>query len=130
MTETANPSTTITARRRRNGLATASSTGTGCSGPAAATVNRSGSSIHLRSSGSRAKGTTASTNTPRNPSVLAARLCTMAMTPAPVPYPAATSATALARSAEAVCSAAVTCASPFVAASKGRPQAKMATNHQ
>jgi len=54
----------------------------------------------------------------------------MAMTPAPVPYPAATNATALARSAEEVCSAAVTCASPFVAASTGRPQAKMTTNHQ
>jgi len=36
----------------------------------------------------------------------------------------------LARSAEAVCSAAVTCASPLLALSKGRPQAKMATNHQ
>ena len=62
--------------------------------------------------------------------MLAARLCTMAMTPAPAPYPAAMSATALARSLEAVCSAAVTCASPFVALSSGRPQAKMATNHQ
>jgi hypothetical protein len=60
----------------------------------------------------------------------AARLCTMAMAPAPAPYPAAMSATALARSLEAVCSAAVTCASAFVALSRGRPQAKMATNHQ
>ena len=48
----------------------------------------------------------------------------MAMTPAPVPNPAAMSATALARSAEAVCSAAVTCASPFVALSRGRPAAE------
>jgi hypothetical protein len=54
----------------------------------------------------------------------------MVMTPAPAPYPAATSATALARSAEAVCSAAVTYASPLLALSRGRPQAKMATNHQ
>ncbi len=54
----------------------------------------------------------------------------MATTPAPVPYPAAISATALARSAEPVSSAAVTCASAFVALSRGRPLAKMATNHQ
>ena len=72
----------------------------------------------------------ARTNTPRNPITCDARLCTMAMTPAPAPYPAAMSATALARSADAVCSAAMTCASPFEALSRGRPQAKMATNHQ
>ena len=120
----------MTARRRRNGLATAPSTGIGCPDPAAATVNRSGSAIQRQSRGSRAKGTSARTNTPRNPSVPAARLCTTAMTPAPAPYPAAMSATALARSLEAVCSAAVTCASAFVALSRGRPQAKMATNHQ
>ena len=54
----------------------------------------------------------------------------MAITPAPTPYPAAISATALVRSVEAVSSAALTCASPFVALSRGRPQAKMATNHQ
>jgi hypothetical protein len=130
ITETAKASATITSRRRRNGLATAPSTGIGCPDPAAATANRSGSSIQRRSRGSSARGTSARTNTPRNPSVRDARLCTMAMTPAPVPYPAAASATALARSAEAVGSAAVTCASPLLALSKGRLQAKMATNHQ
>ena len=54
----------------------------------------------------------------------------MAMTPAPTPYPAAVRATAEVRPPEPVCSAADTWARALVVLSMGRPQAKMATNHQ
>ena len=67
---------------------------------------------------------------PRNPSAPDARLCTIAESPAPTPYPAAISATAAARSCELVSSAAMTSASALVALSNGRPKAKMTTNHQ
>ena len=53
-----------------------------------------------------------------------------AVKPAPTPYPAATRAIDLARSAVPVSSAALTWATPVVALSAGRPRAKMATNHQ
>ena len=52
------------------------------------------------------------------------------MAPAPTAYPAATSATAAARWAEPVSSAAPTWATAYAADSSGRPRAKMITNHQ
>ena len=73
---------------------------------------------------------TASAKMPRKPSAPEKRLCTNAASPAPSAYPAAMSATAAAWSDDAVSSAAMTSASALVALSRGRPKAKIATNHQ
>ena len=97
---------------------------------ASATMKRLGSSSRPRMAKTTTSGTTARAKMPRKPSAPDARLCTMAESPAPTPYPAAMRATAAARSCELVSSAAITSASALVALSSGRPKAKMTTNHQ
>ena len=71
------------ATRLRNAGATAPSTGTECSGAAATIAKRSGSIRRRLMSGSSAIGASAIANVPRNPSVVAARLWTIAVSPAP-----------------------------------------------
>ncbi len=130
MTETANVTSTRTSSLLRKRGPTAPRTGVGWSAAASATKNRLGSSTHPRTAKTTTSGTTASVKMPRKPSAPEARLCTIAASPAPSAYPAAMSAMAAARSEDAVSSAAITSARALVALSRGRPKAKIATNHQ
>ena len=93
-------------------------------------MNLLGSSSQPRTKNTATSGTIARAKIPRKPSAPDARLWTIAERPAPTPYPAATSATADARSRDPVSSEAITPARALVALKRGRPKAKIATNHQ
>ena len=67
-------------------------------------------------------GTIASAKIPRKPSAPDARLWMIAESPAPTPYPAATSATAAARSRDPVSSPAITSARALVALEERAPE--------